>query len=134
MAISSGSILSSFSVNSKLLLNCNYNKSFFIHLIKLSKLEVVGFQSRYLNEQKLPKRMLRLRSGTGEDECESVSGDDEGSDSGEDCIGDERIQRTLEGLRTSPLVIGDLQVISFGSSLFLVLLLFLIFFLVLVSS
>lgn len=69
---------------------------------------------QYLNEQKLPKRMLRLRSGTGEDECESVSGDDEGSDSGEDCIGDERIQRTLEGLRTSPLVIGDLQVISFG--------------------
>uniref|UniRef100_A0A5B7CI00 Putative histone-lysine N-methyltransferase ATX2 n=1 Tax=Davidia involucrata TaxID=16924 RepID=A0A5B7CI00_DAVIN len=69
----------------------------------------------YLSEQKLPKRMLRLQNGIEADDCESASGEDEGSaDSDEDCMGDEGIQRKLEGFRTCPFEIGDLQVISLG--------------------
>lgn len=61
--------------------------------------------------------MLRLQNGSEDDDCESASGKDEGStDSGEDCIGDESKQRTLEGLKTSPFEFGDLQVISLGNS------------------
>ena len=56
--------------------------------------------------------MLRLQSGINVD----ASGEDEGStDSGEDYIEDLEIQKTLERLRTSPYVIGDLQVISLGN-------------------
>ncbi|KAF3457075.1 hypothetical protein FNV43_RR01732 [Rhamnella rubrinervis] len=65
----------------------------------------------YLSEQKLPRRMLRLQSGINVD----ASGEDEGStDSGEDYIEDLEIQKALERLRTSPYVIGDLEVISLG--------------------
>lgn len=69
----------------------------------------------YLSELKLSKRMLRLQNGINVDEDEDVSGEDNGStDSGEDCVEDLGTQRMLEGLRTSPYVIGDLQVISLG--------------------
>ncbi|XP_024026210.1 histone-lysine N-methyltransferase ATX1 isoform X1 [Morus notabilis] len=69
----------------------------------------------YLSEQKLPKRMLRLQNGINVDEDDDVSGDDNGyTDSGEDFAEDLGIQRILEGLQTSPYVIGDLQVISLG--------------------
>lgn len=72
--------------------------------------------TRYLSEQKLPKRMLRLQNGINVDEDDDVSVDDNGyTDSGEDCVEDLGIQRILEGLRTSPYVIGDLQVISLGN-------------------
>lgn len=72
--------------------------------------------TRYLSEQKLPKRMLRLQNGINVDEDEDVSGEDNGStDSGEDCVEDLGTQRMLEGLQTSPYVIGDLQVISLGN-------------------
>ncbi|BBG93501.1 trithorax-like protein 2 [Prunus dulcis] len=65
----------------------------------------------YLNEQKLPRRMLRLQNGINIDECESVSGEDEVSaDSGEGCLDDVGILRTLDRLGTSPYVIGDLQI------------------------
>lgn len=73
---------------------------------------------RYLNEQKLPRRMLRLQNGINIDECESVSGEDEVSaDSGEGCLDDVRILRTLDRLGTSPYVIGDLQITNLGTSL-----------------
>lgn len=69
----------------------------------------------YLSEQKLPHRMIQPRNGIDIDVSELTSGDDERStDSGEDCEGDERKQRTLEGLKTPPFEIGDLQVISLG--------------------
>ncbi|XP_015887157.3 histone-lysine N-methyltransferase ATX2 [Ziziphus jujuba] len=69
----------------------------------------------YLSEQKLPRRMLQLQNGINVDDNDDASGEDEGSsDSGEDYIEDLGIQRALESLRTSPYVIGDLQVISLG--------------------
>ncbi|XP_021804783.1 histone-lysine N-methyltransferase ATX2 isoform X1 [Prunus avium] len=69
----------------------------------------------YLNEQKLPRRMLRLQNGINIDECESVSGEDEVSaDSGEGCLDDVGILRTLDRLGTSPYVIGDLQITNLG--------------------
>lgn len=62
--------------------------------------------------------MLRLQNGINVDENEDASGDDEGSmDSGEDYVEDLEIQKALESLRTSPYVIGDLQVISLGNCL-----------------
>lgn len=68
-----------------------------------------------MSEQKLPKRMLQLQNSMNAASCGSASSDDEGStDSGEDCIKDEGIQRILRGLETSPYVIGDLQIISLG--------------------
>ncbi|KAJ6403891.1 hypothetical protein OIU84_012148 [Salix udensis] len=69
----------------------------------------------YLSEQKLSIRMLQLQNGKKADSCESVTSEDEGStDSGEDCMQDGGIQRILARLGTSPYVIGDLQIISFG--------------------
>ncbi|KDP42889.1 hypothetical protein JCGZ_23831 [Jatropha curcas] len=69
----------------------------------------------YLSEQKLPKRMLQLQNSMNAATCESASSEDEGStDSGEDCLKDESMQRILRGLETSPYVIGDLQIISLG--------------------
>ncbi|EEF34619.1 histone-lysine N-methyltransferase ATX2 [Ricinus communis] len=69
----------------------------------------------YLSEQKLPRRMLQLQNSMNADSCKSASSEDEGSsDSSEDCIDNERIQRILRGLETSPYVIGDLQIISLG--------------------
>ncbi|CAN6725527.1 unnamed protein product [Malus baccata var. baccata] len=69
----------------------------------------------YLNEQKLPRRMLRLQNGINIDECESISGEDEVSaDSDEGCFDDAGIPRTLDYLGTSPFVIGDLQIINLG--------------------
>ena len=71
--------------------------------------------TRYLSEQKLPRRMLQLQNGMKADSCESASSEDEGStDSGEDCIQDGGIRRILARLGTSPYVIGDLQIISLG--------------------
>ncbi|KAJ4841207.1 hypothetical protein Tsubulata_043984 [Turnera subulata] len=69
----------------------------------------------YLSEQKLPKRMLQLQNGMDAGSYKSSSSDDgQSTDSGEDCSNDERIQRILGSLRTSPYVIGDLQIISLG--------------------
>ncbi|CAL1404614.1 unnamed protein product, partial [Linum trigynum] len=69
----------------------------------------------YLSEQKLPARMLQLRNSMNTDSCGHASSDDEGSkDSGDDYIADEGIQRILRGLKTSPYVIGDLQIINLG--------------------
>lgn len=62
--------------------------------------------------------MLQLQNGINVDENEDVSGEERSSDSGEDYIEDFGIQRTLESLRTSPYVIGDLQVISLGNFLY----------------
>ncbi|CAK9167737.1 unnamed protein product [Ilex paraguariensis] len=59
---------------------------------------------RYLSQQKLPKRMLRVRNGVEVDDDESASGEDEGSaDSGEECMEDEGIWRKLEELSNSKL-------------------------------
>ena len=59
--------------------------------------------------------MLQLQNGKKADSGESVTSEDEGStDSGEDCMQDGGIQRILARLGTSPYVIGDLQIISFG--------------------
>ncbi|XP_010245953.1 PREDICTED: histone-lysine N-methyltransferase ATX2-like [Nelumbo nucifera] len=69
----------------------------------------------YLSEQKLPKRMLRLQNGSGADDCENASGEDEGSnDSDNDNVGDGERQQILEGIKTCPLELGDLRVISLG--------------------
>ncbi|XP_028092833.1 histone-lysine N-methyltransferase ATX2-like isoform X4 [Camellia sinensis] len=71
--------------------------------------------ARYLSEQKLPKRMLKMQNAVEADDCESGSREDEkGADSGEDCRGDERIHSKLEGTKTCPFEIGDLQMISLG--------------------
>ena len=59
--------------------------------------------------------MLRLQNGINVDEDEDASVEEDGTaESGDDCAKDSGIQRMLEGLRTSPYVIGDLQVISLG--------------------
>lgn len=74
--------------------------------------------SRYLSEQKLPARMLRLRNGNTADNCASTSSEDEASsDSGEDCIVDGAFQRTAGGLGTSPYVMGDLRILNLGKFL-----------------
>lgn len=76
------------------------------------------FFIRYLSEQKLPRRMLRLQKGINIDECESESGEDEmHTDSGEGCLDDVMIPRTLDCPGTSPLVMGDLQIIRLGKLL-----------------
>ncbi|KAI7990614.1 Histone-lysine N-methyltransferase ATX2 [Camellia lanceoleosa] len=73
------------------------------------------FNHSYLSEQKLPKRMLKMQNAVEADDCASGSREDEkGADSGEDCRGDERIHSKLEGTKTCPFEIGDLQVISLG--------------------
>lgn len=77
---------------------------------------IIWLLTRYLSEQKLPRRMLHLQNGKKIDSCESAASEDEGStDSGEDCINGEGIQRILGGLKTSPYVIGDLQITSLGN-------------------
>ncbi|KAM6566547.1 hypothetical protein CsatA_025675 [Cannabis sativa] len=68
----------------------------------------------YLSEQKLPNRMLRLQNGINVDESDPSGVDDGDTDLDEDCVKDLGVQRTLESLRTSPYVLGDLQVISVG--------------------
>ncbi|XP_057959590.1 histone-lysine N-methyltransferase ATX2 isoform X2 [Malania oleifera] len=66
----------------------------------------------YLSEQKLPGRMLQLQNGTEDDDCESASEDEGSIHSHEE--GDDEIHRSLEGLRTFPFQIGDLEVKSLG--------------------
>ena len=62
--------------------------------------------------------MLRLQNGINVDESDP-SGEGEGdTDLDEDCVKDLGVQRALESLRTSPYVIGDLQVISVGNCYF----------------
>ncbi|CAN1170991.1 Histone-lysine N-methyltransferase ATX2 [Linum perenne] len=68
----------------------------------------------YLSEQKLPTRMVQLRKSMNTESREHANSDDGSTDSGEDCLGDEEIQRILRSLHTSPYVIGDLQIISLG--------------------
>ncbi|KAL6188922.1 hypothetical protein ACLB2K_040313 [Fragaria x ananassa] len=69
----------------------------------------------YLSEQKLPRRMLRLQKGINIDDCESESGEDEmRTDSGDGCLDDVMIPRSLDCPGTSVLVMGDLQIIRLG--------------------
>ncbi|KAL6194170.1 hypothetical protein ACLB2K_035254 [Fragaria x ananassa] len=69
----------------------------------------------YLSEQKLPRRMLRLQKGINIDDCESESGEDEmRTDSGDGCLDDVMIPRSLDFPGTSVLVMGDLQIIRLG--------------------
>ncbi|XP_028092834.1 histone-lysine N-methyltransferase ATX2-like isoform X5 [Camellia sinensis] len=90
-------LLSSFHLKCK--------KSHFVQSLEEAKM--------YLSEQKLPKRMLKMQNAVEADDCESGSREDEkGADSGEDCRGDERIHSKLEGTKTCPFEIGDLQMIS----------------------
>jgi len=65
---------------------------------------------RYLSEQKLPRRMLQLHVSASESDGGST-------DTGGDCIDDVGIQGALDGLGTSPYVIGDLKIMSLGNSL-----------------
>lgn len=72
---------------------------------------------RYLSEQKLPKRMLRLRNGVEADDYDSEKeGDDCHADSDGECM-ENGLQRRLEALRRFPFEVGDLQIISLGKSL-----------------
>lgn len=72
--------------------------------------------NRYLNEQKLPRRMLLLQNAIRADNGENSCSQEEGSlDSGEDCFNEERIQGALGSLKTSPYVFGDLQILSLGN-------------------
>ncbi|XP_042480211.1 histone H3-lysine(4) N-trimethyltransferase ATX1-like [Macadamia integrifolia] len=66
----------------------------------------------YLSEQKLPKRMLRLRNNISTDDCRNASAEEGSSDS--DAVGDEGSHKTLEDTQTCPLELGDLRVISLG--------------------
>lgn len=69
--------------------------------------------------------MLLLRNGIVANVCENTCSEDEGSsDSGEVRIIDERIQGTPGSLGTSPYVVGDLQIISLGKFIYVVLFLF----------
>ncbi|GMP84078.1 hypothetical protein CsSME_00037750 [Camellia sinensis var. sinensis] len=89
--------------------------SFYLNISGIKKSKVSIPFIRYLSEQKLPKRMLKMQNAVEADDCESGSREDEkGADSGEDCRGDERIHSKLEGTKTCPFEIGDLQVISLG--------------------
>lgn len=59
--------------------------------------------------------MLRLQKRNTD--YNSASGEEEGSDnSGDEGTRDEGIERNLEGLRSCPFEIGDLQVQSLGNS------------------
>ncbi|GAB4858033.1 Mn(2+) transporter atx2 [Ancistrocladus abbreviatus] len=69
----------------------------------------------YLNEQKLPKSMLHLQYGSiGVGDGSHVDDDGQIMDLDEACSGDDASQQDSEGLGTSPLTIGDLQIISLG--------------------
>lgn len=59
--------------------------------------------------------MLWLRKSNKED-YGSGSGEEGSADSGDDGMRDEGIQRNLEGLRSCPFEIGDLQVKNLGNS------------------
>lgn len=59
--------------------------------------------------------MIQLQSGIGVDDGENTCSEDEGCNSGEVCIKDERIQGTPGSLGTSPYVIGDLQILDLGN-------------------
>lgn len=59
--------------------------------------------------------MLRLQNGINVDDVDNANGDDDrNAESGDDCARDFMVQGMLEGLRTTPYVMGDLQVISLG--------------------
>ncbi|XP_062170462.1 histone-lysine N-methyltransferase ATX2 isoform X1 [Alnus glutinosa] len=68
----------------------------------------------YLSEQKLPRRMLQLQNGITTDNVSASESDGGSTDTGEDCIDDVGIQGALDGLGTSPYVIGDLKIMSLG--------------------
>jgi hypothetical protein len=72
---------------------------------------------RYLSEQKLPRRMLQLQNGITTDNVSASESDGGSTDTGGDCIDDVGIQGALDGLGTSPYVIGDLKIMSLGNSL-----------------
>lgn len=64
---------------------------------------------RYLTEQKLSKRMLRIQNRIAADNnTESEEG--EGSSDSED----EGLRRKLEDIRSCPFELGDLQVVTLG--------------------
>ncbi|KAJ4955301.1 hypothetical protein NE237_012084 [Protea cynaroides] len=67
----------------------------------------------YLSEQKLPKRMLRLQNTICTDENQNASAE-EGSDEFDVDVRDDGSHGKLEGIKTCPLELGDLRVISLG--------------------
>ncbi|GFS40554.1 ENTH/VHS/GAT family protein [Actinidia rufa] len=73
---------------------------------------------RYLIEQKLPKRMIRMQNGVEADDCDSDGQVvEENADSEEDCVGGERIYKKLGSLKTCPFEMRDMQVISLDNSM-----------------
>ncbi|KAL5703167.1 hypothetical protein ACHQM5_028294 [Ranunculus cassubicifolius] len=69
----------------------------------------------YLNEQKLPKKMLQLQSGIEVDDGESESGEDgEFSSSDDDFVGDKRTKKRPRISISCPFDVDDLRVISLG--------------------
>ncbi|KAJ7979107.1 Histone-lysine N-methyltransferase [Quillaja saponaria] len=81
-------------------------KSLFIRGLEEAKM--------YLSEQKLPPKMLSLQKEINDD-SENASEEDEGStDSGEEFINDEGIQRMLEKIGNPPYIIEDLKIINLG--------------------
>lgn len=72
--------------------------------------------SRYLSEQRLPRRMLRLQNGPSSDDHGSLSNEDgQCGESAGDCVNGEQNERLLRGLEAPPYVIEDLQIISLGN-------------------
>ncbi|KAL3506598.1 hypothetical protein ACH5RR_031980 [Cinchona calisaya] len=70
----------------------------------------------YLSEQKLPKRMVRLRNGFEADDYTDESGEDDGSaDSGKEGTVDKEIQRKALAVKSFPFEVGDLQIINLGN-------------------
>lgn len=72
--------------------------------------------TRYLSEQKLPRRMLQLQNAIRADDAENSCSQHEGSlSSGENYLKDERLQGTVGSVGTSPYAFGDLQIQSLGN-------------------
>jgi len=72
--------------------------------------------NRYLSAQKLPLEMIELRKRY---DCSNVSGEDGGSDLGEDYVSDKGTWAALQKIDTFPYEVGDLQILSLGKFLIL---------------
>lgn len=67
--------------------------------------------------------MLQLQNGITTDNVSTSEDDGASTDTGEDCIEDAGIQGATQGIGTPPYVIGDVQILSLGNSLYFKLLL-----------
>lgn len=74
---------------------------------------LLTFLIRYLCEQKLSKRMLRLQNRINADK-NIENGEDEGGSDSED----EGLRRKLEEVRSCPFELGDLKIVSLGTFFF----------------